>query len=112
MSDWSSDVGSSDRLRATDSSGRSTDRTLTIRILSATTSPAQPAGSDDPSAWRPADTSGLRSHLYYDGQGRVIGAVDEQQFLTETVYDDALNTQRTRRYLVPDRKSTRLNSSH
>src|SRR3546814_4189914 len=72
-------------LRATDSSGRSTDRTLSIRILSATTSPAQPAGSDDPSAWRPADTRGLRSHLYYDGQGRVNGAVDEQPFLTETV---------------------------
>src|SRR3546814_10144169 len=98
-------------------------------MFSATTALAQPAGSEGPWAWRPADTSGLRSHLYYDGQGRVIGAVDEQQFLTETVYDDALNTQRTRRYLVPvtvgpddtlvtlraragDRKSTRLNSSH
>src|SRR3546814_13899536 len=57
-------------LRATDSSGRSTDRTLSIRILSATTSPAQPAGSDDSSAWRPAATRGLRSPLYSDGQGR------------------------------------------
>ena len=88
-------------LRATDASGQSTDRTLSVRVRAAATTAAQPAGSDQPSAWRPADTSGLRSYLYYDGQGRVVGAVDEQQFLTETVYDDALNTQQTLRYLVP-----------
>jgi YD repeat-containing protein len=57
--------------------------------------------SDQPSAWRPADNGALRSFLYYDGQGRVVGAVDEQQFLTETIYDDALNTVRTLRYLSP-----------
>ena len=52
-------------------------------------------------AWRPADLAGLHSYFFYDGQGRVIGTVDEQQFLTETVYDDALNTQRTLRHLTP-----------
>jgi hypothetical protein len=77
-------------LQATEAGGHSTDRTLSVRIRTAAISPAQTTRSDQPSAWRPADTSGLRSYLYYDGQGRVVGAVDEQQFLTETVYDIAL----------------------
>ncbi len=88
-------------LRAADASGNSADRTVSVRIRTAATIATQPAGSDQPSAWRPADTSTLHSYPYYDGQGRVVGAVDEQQFLTETVYDDALNTQRTLRYLAP-----------
>src|ERR1700752_3218711 len=56
---------------------------------------------DQLSAWRPAVLDALHSYLYYDGQGRVVGAVDEQQFLTETIFDDALNTRRTLRYLAP-----------
>jgi YD repeat-containing protein len=88
-------------LRATGGGGQSADRTLSVRIRTAAATPAQPAGSDQPSDWRPADTSGLRSYLFYDGQGRVVGTVDEQQFLTETVYDDALNTERMLRYLAP-----------
>lgn len=72
--------------------------TATIRYIQ-----PSPAGAEgeQPSDWRPADPSALDSYLYYDGQGRVVGAVDEQQFLTETVYDDANNTQRTLRYLTP-----------
>ena len=88
-------------LRATNASGQSVDRTVSVRIRTAATTPDQPAGSDQLAAWRPADTGALRSYVYYDGQGRVVGAVDEQQFLTETVYDDALNTERTLRYLTP-----------
>ena len=88
-------------LRATNASGQSVDRTVSVQIRTAATTPDQPAGSDQLSSWRPADTSALHSYVYYDGQGRVVGSVDEQQFLTETVYDDALNTQRTLRYLTP-----------
>jgi YD repeat-containing protein len=88
-------------LQATEAGGQSTDRTLSVRIRTAAMSLAQTTGSDQPSAWRPADGRGLRSYLYYDGQGRVVGAVDEQQFLTETVYDEALNTRRILRYLLP-----------
>ena len=88
-------------LRATNASGQSVDRTVSVQFRTAATTPDQPAGSDQLSSWRPADTSALHSYVYYDGQGRVVGAVDEQQFLTETVYDDALNTQRTLRYLTP-----------
>jgi YD repeat-containing protein len=72
-----------------------------VQIRTTATTPAQQAGSDQLSFWRPSDTSALRSYVYYDGQGRVVGSVDEQQFLTETVYNDALNTKRTLRYLTP-----------
>jgi YD repeat-containing protein len=63
-------------------------------------SPAS-ADGNELSVWRPTDTTALHSYLYYDGQGQVVGAVDEQQFLTETIYNDALNTQQTLRYLTP-----------
>jgi YD repeat-containing protein len=88
-------------LRATNASGGSVDRTVSVQIRTTAFTPAQPAGSDQLSSWRPSDTSALRSYVYYDGQGRVVGSVDEQQFLTETVYDDALNTKRILRYLTP-----------
>ncbi|MDF2120414.1 putative Ig domain-containing protein [Roseiarcaceae bacterium H3SJ34-1] len=89
-------------LRVTDATGRSTDRTVSVRISPVVSAALQPLGSDQMSAWRPAgDPDALRSYAFYDGQGRVIGAVDEQQFLTETVYDESLNTRRTLRYLTP-----------
>lgn len=88
-------------VRARDASGQSVDRTVSVQIRAAATTPDQPVGSDQLSAWRPADPSALHSYVYYDGQGRVVGAVDEQQFVTETVYDDARNTQTTLRYLTP-----------
>lgn len=56
----------------------------------------------DLSAWRPAVTAGaLHSSFFHDGQGRVIGAVDEQQGLTESVYDEEANTLQTLRFPVP-----------
>ncbi|WP_187426872.1 putative Ig domain-containing protein [Nitrosomonas communis] len=88
-------------LRATNASGQSVDRTVSVQIRTAATTPDQSPGSDELSSWRPIDTSALHSYVYYDGQGRVVGAVDEQQFLTETVYNDALNSQKTLRYLRP-----------
>jgi YD repeat-containing protein len=88
-------------LRAAKADGQSVDRTLSVRIRAAASAPDQPAGSDELSDWRPADPSALRSYLYYDGQGRVVGAVDERQFLTETVHDDARSTQRTSCYFTP-----------
>ncbi len=66
------------------------------------TAPVAIGINDEPSPWRPvSDTGALRSYLYYDGQGRVAGEVDEQQFLTETIYDEELNTRQTLRYLTP-----------
>ncbi|MBX8528743.1 glycohydrolase toxin TNT-related protein [Pseudomonas cichorii] len=40
----------------------------------------------------------LSSWYYYDAAGRQVGSVDEKQFVTETVYDEASNTQKTIRY--------------
>ncbi|EJM49994.1 RHS repeat protein, partial [Pseudomonas sp. GM48] len=40
----------------------------------------------------------LSSWNYYDTAGRQIGSVDDKQFVTETVYDEATNTQKTVRY--------------
>src|SRR5882672_7246146 len=68
-------------VRATNASGQSVDRTVSVQIRTAATTPDQPAGSDQLSSWRPTDTSALHSYVYYDGQGRVMGSVDEQQFL-------------------------------
>lgn len=55
----------------------------------------------DLAAWRPADTGALRSYFFYDGQGRLVGAVDEQEGVTESVYDEASNTIQTLRYPLP-----------
>ena len=57
------------------------------------------AEADVLSALRPASTDGLRSYQYYDGQGRVVGSVNEQGFLSETVYDAEANKQQAVRYL-------------
>ncbi len=50
--------------------------------------------------WRPSNPAGLRSYLFYDGQGRVTVGIDEQGFLTETLYDAAANKQQTLRYPI------------
>ncbi|WP_238175986.1 putative Ig domain-containing protein, partial [Kribbella albertanoniae] len=58
-------------------------------------------GDDTLADWRPADTAALRSYLYYDGQGRVVGAVDEQGFLTESAYNAETNIRQEIRYRTP-----------
>jgi YD repeat-containing protein len=55
--------------------------------------------ADALSSLRPASADGLHSYQYYDGQGRVVGSVNEQGFLTETVYDAQANKQQNVRYL-------------
>lgn len=62
-------------------------------------SAALPPLADVLASWRPADTAALRSYRYYDGQGRVVGTVDERGYLSETVYDVAGNRLQERRYL-------------
>ncbi|WP_212801038.1 RHS repeat protein [Pseudomonas sp. St290] len=47
---------------------------------------------------RPPSAGDLTSWYFYDTAGRLIGSVDEKQFVTETVYDEAGNTQKTIRY--------------
>ncbi|MFZ5756301.1 MAG: hypothetical protein ACOY3X_05325 [Pseudomonadota bacterium] len=46
-----------------------------------------------------ANTTGLSSWFFYDAQGRQTGTVNEQQFVTATVYNDEARTQQTVRYL-------------
>ncbi|MBX3604597.1 MAG: hypothetical protein KF788_04970 [Piscinibacter sp.] len=86
-------------LRATDAGGQSIERMVAVQVKAPVVTGGVVAASDDIAAWRPDDTSGLSSHLYYDGQGRVVGVVDERGFLSETVYDAAGNKQQSRRYL-------------
>ena len=43
----------------------------------------------------------LSTYFFYDSQGRRIGVVDEQGYLSETVFDEANLQTRTRRYLTP-----------
>src|SRR6185369_318365 len=50
-------------------------------------------------ALRPTDLTGQHSFAYYDGAGRLVGSVDAQGFLTESVYDEQANTQQTIRYM-------------
>ncbi|MDU9030471.1 LysM peptidoglycan-binding domain-containing protein [Pseudomonas mediterranea] len=47
---------------------------------------------------RQSSANDLSSWYFYDTAGRQIGSVDEKQFVTETVYDEAGNTQKTIRY--------------
>jgi YD repeat-containing protein len=52
--------------------------------------------------WRPTDTTdALRSFYFYDGEGRQTGVVDQNGFLTATVYNEQTNTQQTVRYFTP-----------
>ena len=78
------------------------DRTVSVQIRAAATTPA-PAGGQRSAVGLAAGRHQRAAQLplLRRSKGRVVGAVDEQQFLTETVYDDALNTQRTLRYLTP-----------
>ncbi|WP_185233241.1 Tox-REase-5 domain-containing protein [Teredinibacter franksiae] len=43
----------------------------------------------------------LYTHYYYDAQGRQIGVVDEQGFLTETLFEPALSQTHTIKYFAP-----------
>ncbi len=72
---------------ASDGFGGSDSRTLTLVVR-----------PRDLAAWRPTNTEALHSFRYYDGQGRLIGAVDERGALTETVYNEQANTRQTVRY--------------
>lgn len=47
---------------------------------------------------RPSTGENLETWFFYDAAGRQIGSVDEQQFVTEVVYDEATNLQQTIRY--------------
>ncbi|MDG9931347.1 DUF6531 domain-containing protein, partial [Pseudomonas sp. GD04042] len=47
---------------------------------------------------RPAATGALNSWYYYDAIGRQIGSIDEQGFVSETVYDEVYNRQQNIRY--------------
>jgi len=47
---------------------------------------------------RPTTGSNLSTWYFYDDAGRQIGSVDEQQFVTEVLYDEATNLQQTLRY--------------
>lgn len=47
---------------------------------------------------RPGAGENLESWYFYDAAGRQVGSIDEQQFVTEVVYDEASNLQRTIRY--------------
>jgi YD repeat-containing protein len=76
--------------------------TASTRSLAANTTQALAAiapEADVLSSLRPTNTDGLHSYQYYDGQGRVVGSVNEQGFLSETVYDEQANKQQSVRYL-------------
>ena len=76
--------------------------TASTRSLAVNTTQALTAftpGTDVLSSVRPTSTDGLHSYQYYDGQGRVVGSVNEQGFLSETVYNEQVNTQQSVRYL-------------
>ena len=47
---------------------------------------------------RPATGENLRTWFFYDSTDRQIGSIDEQQFVTEVVYDEATHQQKTIRY--------------
>jgi YD repeat-containing protein len=47
---------------------------------------------------RPTAGQNLQTWYFYDGLNRQVGSVDEQQFVTATIYDDAANTVQTLRY--------------
>lgn len=68
----------------------------TVRYATATAAASRDTGTLD--QLRPGDGGGLSSWYFYDAAGRQIGSLDEQQFVTETVFDEAANTQQTVRY--------------
>ncbi|TXH72383.1 MAG: hypothetical protein E6Q88_06340 [Lysobacteraceae bacterium] len=80
--------------------GLSDDPGLTAQAL-------LPPLTDALAGLRPSGASSLRSHLFYDAQGRITGTVDERGFLSETVYDAHGNRQQSLRYL----KAVTVNSA-
>lgn len=76
-----------------DAAGRLT-RVIRYSILTAEASRA----SGTFAQLRPSATGALSDWYFYDDQGRQIGHVDEQGFVSETVYDDAANKQQSIRY--------------
>jgi len=76
-----------------DASGRLVQ---TIRYANATGVSIRDTGTLD--QLRPALGNDLSSWYYYDVAGRQIGSVDDKQFIIETLYNEAANTQVTLRY--------------
>jgi|GEM_PF-1136118 len=68
----------------------------------ATATPAGQRASGNLSALRPqADAANdVVSRFFYDGQGRRVGVLDSESYLTETLYDDVGNVAQTIRYDV------------
>ncbi|RZU38488.1 YD repeat-containing protein [Fluviicoccus keumensis] len=71
-----------------------------VKRYAVVTTPAQQAGATLADV-RPSGTGALSTYYFYDASGRRTGVLDEQQFLTETAYDAAGNTQQTVRYATP-----------
>ncbi|MCZ4324663.1 hypothetical protein, partial [Pseudomonas anguilliseptica] len=67
-----------------------------IRYASATAPAERASGTLE--ALRPASGDNLSTWYFYDNAGRQIGSVDDQQFVSETIYDEASNTQQSIRY--------------
>lgn len=67
-----------------------------IHYATATPTASRAAGSL--ADLRPTTGSNLVTWYYYDDAGRQIGKLDEQQFFTEMVYDEAAHTEQTIRY--------------
>ncbi|MCE0461012.1 scabin-related ADP-ribosyltransferase [Pseudomonas uvaldensis] len=76
-----------------DAAGRLTQ---SIRYATQTLAANRASGTLD--QLRQASANDLSSRYFYDTAGRQIGSIDEKQFVTETVYDEASNTQKTLRY--------------
>ena len=76
-----------------DAAGRLTQ---SIRYASVAPAASRLGGSLDQLRQPSADD--LSTWYYYDTAGRQIASVDEEQFVTETVYDEASNTQKTISY--------------
>ncbi|MDU9030472.1 LysM peptidoglycan-binding domain-containing protein [Pseudomonas mediterranea] len=76
-----------------DATGRLTQ---SIRYATQTLAANRASGTLD--QLRQTSANDLSSWYFYDTAGRQIGSVDEKQFVTETVYDEAGNTQKTLRY--------------
>nr|WP_256261206.1 HNH/ENDO VII family nuclease [Pseudomonas gingeri] len=79
-----------------DASGRLVQ---TLRYADATPTASRASGGLND--LRPLTDSGnLSTWYYYDAAGRQIGSVDDKQFVSEIVYDEAANTQVTLRYAL------------
>ncbi len=68
----------------------------TIRYGAATAAGSRASGTL--TDLRPSTGENLQSWFFYDAAGRLIGSVDDKQFVTEVVYDEATNLQQTIRY--------------